>query len=209
MRENPKPFEVYRHFKGNLYQILTLATDSESGSPMVVYQAMYGDFKVYVRPLDMFMSRVDKEKYPDVTCEMRFEKMDVITCTESTVGMETRVPGKAANVSEIAGETVIPDETVIPGEAVTETTDGIATEAAAAAEAPPDLDPLVLAFLEASRVEERINILAALHHRITDDMINTLAVVMDVEVNEGPVEERYQELKNCLLMKQKFEKVRY
>ena len=55
MRHNPQPQELYRHFKGNLYQILCLAKDSESGEMMVVYQAMYGEFQIYVRPLSSFM----------------------------------------------------------------------------------------------------------------------------------------------------------
>jgi len=76
-------------------------------------------------------------------------------------------------------------------------------------EPEPQLDPAVLEYLEAENVDERLNILTAIHHRITDEMINTMAVVTDVEINEGPVEQRYQELKNCLLMKQKFEKQRY
>lgn len=191
MRDNPKPFEIYRHFKGNLYQILTLATDSETGSPMVVYQAMYGDFKVYVRPLAMFMSRVDKEKYPDITCEMRFEKVETTAPSEMAERPEVAERSEVTEQSEVA---TLPETTTRPEESAGEV---------------PDLDPLVLAFLDACRVEERINILASIHHRITDDMINTMAVVLDVEINEGPVEERYQELKNCLLMKQKFEKVRF
>ena len=46
MREHPKPYEIYRHFKGNLYQILAIAKDSEDGSLKVVYQALYGTFEV-------------------------------------------------------------------------------------------------------------------------------------------------------------------
>ena len=49
----------YKHFKGNEYQILTVAEHSEDGSQMVVYKALYGEEKCYVRPLDMFLEDMD------------------------------------------------------------------------------------------------------------------------------------------------------
>ena len=71
----------YRHFKGKLYKVLDIVYDSESNNDeeykkVVVYQALYGDNLKWARPYDMFNSLVDREKYPDVEQEYRFEEVD-------------------------------------------------------------------------------------------------------------------------------------
>ena len=68
-----------------------------------------------------------------------------------------------------------------------------------------NIDPMVLEFLEADTFEERLNILHGLHARVTDDMINTMALSVDLEIKDGDLENRYEELKNCLLTLERYE----
>jgi hypothetical protein len=182
----PKPHEIYKHFKGNLYQIVAVAQHTETGEQLVIYQALYGDFKIYARPLDMFTSRVDRKKYPDAAQEFRFELQGAEAARqkqESVKEQEPRLQQETAEAPQVSQEY---------------------TEEQTAQEEPA-LDPLVLEFLDADSYEQRLNILAGIHHRVTDEMITTMAIACDVEIEEGDTEERYESLKSCLLTLEKYE----
>ena len=69
--------KVYRHFKGDLYFVEDIAIHSETRENYVVYRALYGEQKLFIRPLDMFNSLVEKDKYPDVKQKYRFELADI------------------------------------------------------------------------------------------------------------------------------------
>lgn len=68
---------IYRHFKGDYYLLTDVAMHSETKEKYVVYRGLYGNNELYIRPFDMFFSEVDKEKYPEVKQQYRFELQDI------------------------------------------------------------------------------------------------------------------------------------
>ncbi len=189
MRPNPRPQEIYRHFKGNIYQIITLARHSETGMKMVVYQQLYAPYEVYVRPLEMFMSRIDTRKYPNEKQMHRFEKLDV----RGEESVEKPRETSAETLNRILGR----GKKEVQAAAVGEKDAGNTEE--------NGLDPGLLEFLDADSYEKKLQILSSLHSRITDAMIDTMAVSIDTEIKEGDIETRYSEMKNCLITMERFE----
>lgn len=186
---NPKSGEQYRHFKNKLYQIVTVARHSETGEELVIYQALYGEFRVYARPLSMFVSEVERDKYPDVTQRYRFELVEQYRESEEVhAGAEIEVSGadRAAEISETMQR-------------------GKLAESPAAEK---DTTGLLMDFYDAPTYDEKYNILTAMRDGITDVMIDNMAVVLDVVIPEGEPDKRYEELKRCLKTHRKFETTR-
>lgn len=204
MRQLPKPGEIYKHFKGNCYRIITIAKHTETGEQLVIYQALYGDFGVYARELSMFMSPVDTEKYPDALQEMRFELVEsgAVSPVESAAGERQSTAGEQNAVS---GRQNAADrqQGAVSGQqnGMTEESGQQIPEQSAESE----IDPMVLAYLDADTCKERLQILTTMKDRLTDKMINTMAIAIDVEIKPGDITERYEELKYCLATKERYE----
>lgn len=234
MRDNPKPYEIYRHFKGNTYQILAIAKDSEDGHLIVVYQALYGSYEIYARDLVQFMSPVDRIKYPEAEAQYRFTKVEPAQPTvnggnghsynRSASKTDTGYSASWSNSQTDTGNSdsrsnsqmdtghfesksdVNVNAEYQSSQSVEKTDAGHQDEQSdAKSDAGYQMDPQVEAFLDADSYEEKLNILAGLHRRITDDMLQIMALTMDIELNPGSTQERYDELKNCLLTRDKFE----
>ena len=190
MRDLPRPNEIYRHFKGNCYRIMTLATETETRQTLVVYQALYGDYQMYARELSMFMSPVDKEKYPDVKQQWRFELVTFEASQQSPtpyVGQTQQVTTSQADQAK--------EYTISAAEQKQESS----------AQESLQVDPMVMNYLDADTYEDKLQILVAMRERLTDEMINTMSIAVDVEIPPGDINDRYEQLKYCLVTRERFE----
>lgn len=185
----PKTGEFYRHFKNKLYQIVAVAEHSEDGQQLVIYQALYGDFKVYARPLEMFVSEVDHEKYSEVTQKYRFERVEFGTATKCDSDVPEKPMAVVAPVQEVVSENMVP-------------TQENSVQEEAGEERP---EPGLLEFLDEDSWDMKYNILVSLRDKMTDKLVDDLAVAMDVVIPEGPLDKRYEQLKSCVRTRQKYE----
>ena len=177
MNAVPKPGEFYRHFKNRMYQIIAVATHSETGEKMVVYQALYGSFSVWVRPLSMFMEEVDHEKYPDAGQKYRFEPVPAGEKAEAIV------LGEDDEFDIILLDSEEEDEP--PAEAA--------------------VSPLLLEFLDTESFEERMAILQRMKGKAGQREVDSLCLWLDVKPSEGTIEEQLEDIKQCLRMQQRYD----
>lgn len=179
------PGQIYRHFKGNLYQIVTVAIHSESGEKLVIYQKLYGDYAVHARPYDMFLSEVDRQKYPDIKQKYRFELVD--NEIKSTQNVD-------ASIKESINRT---DDIIINDTLNTDNIESVDSEESA--------DKRLIEFLDADTFEEKRRVLINIKDGITDRLIDDMAAAIDVTVDEGDIDTRFMSLLNCINTRAKYE----
>ncbi len=191
MNQIPQAGEIYQHFKGKLYRIVTLATHTETGEQLVIYQALYGEFQVFARPLSMFLEKVDAKKYPDAAGKDRFMRIPMA----EAAAVPQPVPAPSENPVEPRPAAMSSENPVEP------------RPAAASSESPvePQPDPGLLAFLDADSYEEKLEVFASLEGKVDLHMLNAIAASLDLELSEGSLEEQYDTLKSCLMTLERYE----
>lgn len=193
-REIPKSGEFYRHFKMKYYQIITVATHTETREQMVIYQALYDDFGTYARPLSMFMSKVDFEKYPDAVQTYRFERVERPCVSVESLERVQRTVEEEKTKDAIAEQPVVLEEKKVSEE-----------------KKKPDakeeyvMDPEVERFLDAETYKEKLNILMSLRNDITDKQLHDMAITLDVTIEDGDMDNKFMNLVNCLKTMARFE----
>jgi len=190
--------EFYKHFKGQLYQVRALAENSEDNTPMVVYQAMYAPFKIWVRPLSTFLEKLDKEKYPDAAQEYRFERI-ILDDRQNTEAAEPDIvqSEKSAAVTN----------TIHPEEAITVSDEEI-TDALLSGQVERKLSGKIsdnqlaakglMIFLDAENYHDKRHIFSSLEPYLNDTMLNNIAVTLDLVLDEGSKEQHFETILNCL-----------
>lgn len=193
----PRQGDIYQHFKGNKYQVTAIAYDAETEEKCVVYQALYGEFKTFIRKYDEFISEVDREKYPQVSCRYRFSSIEEITSSE-----ESDLP------EEMSDKNVIEREGAEPENAENESAPGYEMRELKHPEDEGEINPDLLAFLEAETTREKIEVLDRIKERITEGILCAIEASMDISYEDNNLEERVYYIKNYLRTKERYEGTR-
>lgn len=180
--------ERYRHYKGNLYQIVAVAMHTETEEEMVVYQALYGDYKVFVRPFKMFFETV---KNTDGNMVPRFAKERGCTGVDSTACKAVEKSDAFNEKMEIKAEVKTVDK-----------------EDTADIPIAEGINPLLIEFLDAESSVERLEVLHRMRKTIDNKTISDIAAALDIVIEEKDMDERIRDLENCLQTRARFETTR-
>ena len=194
---NPRPGDIYQHFKGNKYQVTAIAVDAETQEKCVVYQALYGEFITYVRKYAAFVSEVDKNKYPQVGYRYRFSSLEELAFLKESKSMAACEP------QDKAEENI--DETE---KAETVTTTGYDMRELKSPEDEGEVNPDLLAFLEAETTREKIEVLERIKERITESILCAIEASMDISYEDENLEERVYYIQNYLRTRERYEGTR-
>lgn len=188
---------------GKKYQAIAWATDRESGKDMLIYQQLFEPFTVFAETKEHFFGEdLGEERHFEAAGNLAQRDKDANCSAVSRTMRETenvsQKPCETKNVSQKPRETKNVSQDARETKIVSQT-----------AEEEPEIHPEFRRFLDAKSHSERIEILKGMRNIVDDTMINSMAVIMDMEIKDGPVAERFDELLECMQMKGQYEIERY
>ena len=190
---DPQIGEFYRYYQGGTVQILSLATHTETGEPLVVYQDLFGRYDTWATPRSRFVGEVDFAKHP--TCPDRFRYTFL---PQSELHRPEGVRAHSRDSEE--GRAAEPERKA----------DREQQGEARGREPEKSLSDLMLAFLDERDFEKKDEILAemAIRPDLNDGLIDNLAAALDVVIDEGSVDRRFSQLRVCVRTRARFENSR-
>lgn len=193
----------YRHFKNKLYQVLNIAVHADTEEELVIYQALYGDFKVYARPLKDFMSEVDHDKYPNAMQKMRFVKVTLRKADEVQLPVEEEAVKPKAIVK--------PEPDELPEKLAEEPIKESFKEDVKAEESYINgVHPLLLKFLDAENVEGRLEVFKEMQEVADQHMLGAVAASLDIPLSGTmSIDEAYELIFDNLITQKRYESVRW
>ena len=195
-RQTPVAGQIYKHFKGNLYKVLAVAVHTESEEKLVVYQSVENPDRVFARPLEMFMSDIDRFRYPLIRAKYRFTL--VSEPEEETNGEETKEEEtKEETLNEDTKEEDVKDE---------ETEEQSDDDSAVYKDnGELVIDPYVERVLDEKEFSKKIEFFEMLRGKCSEYMLTTIAISLDIQLQEGIIEDKYSQILRTLKMHEKYE----
>lgn len=230
----PRQGDIYRHFKNELYQIVSVATHFKTGEAYVVYQALFGDFRTYVRPLDMFIGAVDCQKYPSVTQKYIFEKVDRSDIAKSNLNNNSNYnyinnsnAQYSNNANSINNNTQYNNVNPInsntqynninPINNNTNYIDDIQynnnsiNSITNNANTDDDMliNPLLIDFLELDTYRQKLEYFQSIIPKLDERLINDICIALDITCNSNNMDDTILHIKDYLQTQTRFEVNRY
>lgn len=168
MDRTPEPGKIFYLAQDKPYQIITMGIHKETGESMVIYQALYGEFKTFVLPLSRFLNEVDN---------------DIIQIHNQE---SKQKPQLYSEKKEVEASHEIQDD-----------------------QQQEKVNAVLLEFLDANTYRKKLEVITTNLNEIDDRLINNMAVSLDCTVEDGPIDQRLQELIYCLNQKSRFEDKRF
>lgn len=222
MEYEMKAGDIYKHFKGNRYEIVAVAQDCEDGSPQVVYKALYPPYTIYVRPYHEFVEELDKTKYPKAEQTHRFEKEQAVAGERKFFGNLPGLGKAESGEAPVAAKTSESSRSrVIDPNAVSDAKFESAAEVRTEQPAPDNktesgrisierkVDKNLLLFLNGNTFEEQIAVLKEMRGKISEEMFAVMFASLDFPMPNGDEDSRYNALMKRLETMHEFDGKRF